>query len=1019
MTPGRYQLEADVVDGWVDGTWMAGSGGGTAQPGLIEGIVLTAGMNSNGYLIAKRKPDGGSQGTEQADLSITIQADPAQLYGGQSSQVVVIVSNAGDIAAEDVTAQVVIPDGLNLQSHTVSSGNPVSNYAAGIWTLAKLARGQSATLTLDIQAELPPDGQDRNIDWPVSVSGSTSDLQTANNSTVLGLTVLAGTVGMEQILPAQARVLILLSCPQAVSDQRAACEAQAAQNAHNLLADSVHTLQTVTTRADWHIAQRSGIYNMLWLHGGAGKLDEQALAEIRAAVRRGATLITDGLPDARGGTSSLESLADVMRAQTLLPAIGNDQTVQFPGEPTRQPVVGALYGLQLQSQLAQPLATSASSGAVVISSGVWGQGQSWVVGFDLLATLQSPAASSSYWRHYVSQQLQAFTPVSRANPALAGALLPLETTVRNNAGASGDAQNIRLRVQLPPDLLHSDVAPVPVLDDLQQVEWNWDLAPAASAVGNMRLGLPQTSGTWDVQTSLLDDNDDVLDVKTQSVTVLGLDTLVPQISEALAVLTGTTTAMQTAIEVTRQAASEAWIAQQQGDWDAALQALAALQVGLDVLAGGPYNLDIEPLRLDVARWIGITQQSWVSPDVVQADRLVVVAGGSQSAVVSTAFASPLQVRAEDANGQPVAGFTVHFVAPTDGASARFTGGQSGAAVVKTDAQGLAVSPDLIANATAGSYVVTAQGNGLASVSFALVNRSAGVIGTPASLRVVSGSGQTAQAGAMFDAPMVVQALTVADQPVSGVSVHFVFADQGASARFDGDHSSVQVLTDANGQAVSPLFSANLVAGAHQASASMAGLAGAVNFTLVNFAPGSSGKTFQGATTTGTGTVSAAISGGGDRCVFDPQATRMVPPEGVWKPLEKFLLPHGLFDFVLVGCEPGSEVTISTTWPNLRGITGYMKYGQNAHSSGRSVWYPPRGLKISGKTITFTIRDGGWGDNDLATNGIIRDPGGPSISRDIEAIPALGYWAFLLLSTLLGLLGLRRHQQASTRLKSVL
>ena len=1117
LAPGRYQLEAAVVDGWIDGTWMAGSAGGAAQPGLIKDIVLTAGTVGTGYLIAKRKPDP-SQNTDQADVSIAIQAAKSQLRGGEATSVTVTVRNAGEASAQGVTAQVAVPAGLTLQGNGASLGS----YAGGAWTIGGLTKGQSVTLTLDVKADQVSGTQDKTLSWPVSVSASTTDPQTGNNSALLGLTVLAdktNTVELSQTLPAEARVLMLVSCPQAAAAEQASCETQATQAAQDMLSANVQVLQTATTLSGWNAAQRSGAYNVLWLHGGADKLDEQALAEIRAAVRRGATLVVDGLPGVSGAEPKLNQLADVMSARISTPAIGSGQSVKFPNEPTAQPAGGALYGLQLQSPPAQRLADSASSGAAVIASSTWGHGQSWIMGFDLLASLQGPAAS--FWGSYASQQLNAFTPVSRSDPALAGTRLPLRTTVRSNAEAGSAAQDVSVRVQLPAGISHSDAAPTPVRDESQLVEWAWRLAPAQSAAGDMRLTLPQTSGTLQVQTTLLHSAATSLDLKTQPIAVVGLDTLTPQVGNALTALSGTAEA-QALITQARQAADAAKAAQQQGEWAAVLTQLATLQAKLDALAGAPHNLSIEPLRLDVARWIGVAQQNWTPTTGPQPAKLETVSGAGQSAVVSTAFANPLTVRVEDASGQPVAGIAVRFTAPASGASARFAGGQ-GTADVTTDAQGLASSPALTANATVGSYAVEAQVDGVTPVNFALTNRSGGVVDTPAALRLVSGTAQTAQVGAAFGAPMVVQVLNAAGQPLSGVSVRFAFATQGASASFAGGQAAATVMTDASGQATSPAFSANQTAGTHQASASVTGMAGGVTFTLVNsqaaptlvlqsidgltqsapintaydqrmmvrvvdaqgqpkagvavlfslpasgpsasfggtqvtagattgadgtamspafvangqqgsfkavvtaegaaqplqatltnLAAAGSGKQFQGTTVTGTGTVTATVSGGGATCVFNPSVTRMVPPEGIWKPLEKFLLPHGLFDFELVGCEPGSEVTISTTWPNLNGITGYMKYGQNALSGGRSVWYPPKGLKIQGNTVTFTIKDGDWGDDDLTVNGVIRDPGGPSIDQQVAAIPTLGQWALMLLAGLLGLTALRRREQFAPR-----
>ncbi|QTD46376.1 IPTL-CTERM sorting domain-containing protein [Ottowia testudinis] len=1112
LAPGRYQLEAAVANGWVDGIWMAGSAGGTAQPGLIKDIVLNAGAAGVGYLIAKRKPDA-EQTTDKADVSIVLQAAKSQLRGGEATSVTVTVRNAGEASAQAVTSQVAVPAGLTLQGSSASLGS----YAGGAWTIGVMTKGQVATLTLDVKADAVSGTKDKTISWPASVSARTTDPQTGNNSALLGLTVLAdktNTVEMSQTLPAQARVLMLVSCPQTSAADQAACETQVAQVAQDTVAANVHALQTATTLAGWNVAQRSGAYNLLWLHGGADKLDDPALAEIRAAVRRGATLVVDGLPGVTGAGPKVNQLADVTSARISLPAIGDNQSVKFPNEPMAQVAGGTLYGLQLQSPPAQRLADSASSGAAVITSSTWGHGQSWVMGFDLLASLQGPAAS--FWGGYVSQQIKAFTPISRSDPALAGARLPLRTTVRSNAETGSAPQDVSVRVQLPSGLGHGEVAPTPLRDESQLVEWAWRLAPAQGASGDMRLTLPQTSRTLQVQTTLLDSAASSLDVKTQSIMVVGLDSLTPQVGNALTALISGNADTLALIAQARQAADAAKAAQQQSDWDSVLKQLATLQAQLDALAGTLHNLAIEPLRLDVARWIGVAQQNWTPSNAPQPAKLVAVAGSGQTTVVSTAFANALQARVEDANGQPVAGVAVRFNAPTSGASGSFGGAQASAQAL-TDAQGIATSPALTANGTVGSYAVTAQVDGLAPASFTLTNRSGGVVDTPAALRMVSGTAQTAQIGTAFGAPMVVQVLSAAGQPLAGVSVRFAFASQGASASFAGNRAVATVMTDASGQAASPAFTANQTAGTHQANASVTGMSGGIFFTLINsqqaptltlqsidgltqsapvntaygqriivrvvdaqgkpkagvavqfslpasgpsasfggnqvtasattgadgtalspafvangqqgsfravitaegaaqplqatltnLAAAGSGKQFQGTTATGTGTVTATVSGGGDTCVFNPSATRMVPPEGIWTPLQKFLLPHGLFDFELVGCEPGSEVTISTTWPDLKGITGYMKHGRNPLSLGRSDWYLPLGLKITGNTVTFTIRDGGWGDDDLAVNGVIRDPGGPVVDQQVNAIPTLGQWALMLLAGLIGLTAWRRR-----------
>ena len=87
------------------------------------------------------------------------------------------------------------------------------------------------------------------------------------------------------------------------------------------------------------------------------------------------------------------------------------------------------------------------------------------------------------------------------------------------------------------------------------------------------------------------------------------------------------------------------------------------------------------------------------------------AGSGQTAVVSTAFATALQAKVNDAFGNGVPGVSVIFAAPVGGASGTFEGGGA-SATVQTGQTGLAVAPAFTANATAGAFSVTA-----ASVDF--------------------------------------------------------------------------------------------------------------------------------------------------------------------------------------------------------------------------------------------------------------------------------------------------------------
>ena len=94
-------------------------------------------------------------------------------------------------------------------------------------------------------------------------------------------------------------------------------------------------------------------------------------------------------------------------------------------------------------------------------------------------------------------------------------------------------------------------------------------------------------------------------------------------------------------------------------------------------------------------------------------------GTPQSATVGNAFAAQLQATVRDAGNAPISGAGVTFTAPASGASGTFSNGTTTASVV-TDGSGVATSPVFTANATAGTYVVTAA-NGSFTTTFSLTN----------------------------------------------------------------------------------------------------------------------------------------------------------------------------------------------------------------------------------------------------------------------------------------------------------
>lgn len=101
-----------------------------------------------------------------------------------------------------------------------------------------------------------------------------------------------------------------------------------------------------------------------------------------------------------------------------------------------------------------------------------------------------------------------------------------------------------------------------------------------------------------------------------------------------------------------------------------------------------------------------------------ASTLAVSSGSGQAATVNTGFASRLVALVTDTYGNPVSGVTVAFTAPAD-PGATFGASSAGSAVSSTS--GLATSPAVTADTTAGSYQVIASAPGTTSAAFDLTN----------------------------------------------------------------------------------------------------------------------------------------------------------------------------------------------------------------------------------------------------------------------------------------------------------
>ncbi|MDX6516166.1 MAG: hypothetical protein QOH73_1832 [Gaiellaceae bacterium] len=217
--------------------------------------------------------------------------------------------------------------------------------------------------------------------------------------------------------------------------------------------------------------------------------------------------------------------------------------------------------------------------------------------------------------------------------------------------------------------------------------------------------------------------------------------------------------------------------------------------------------------------------------------LIIVGGGTQTAQLGKPFQTSFQVGLANSNGCPLTGLlggiSVDFVAPAGGASGTFATTASNVAVVGTDAQGVAVAPPFTANDSAGAYSVFAESD-YGTVQLNLSNTARGVARTVVAAGLAE---QSAPVLGRYAEPLRATVVDAEGRGVRGVSVSFSLGlgTYGAGASFVGGGAQATVLTDSSGQAISPPFVANSVAGPFTASASAADIPQPIGYSLHNTA----------------------------------------------------------------------------------------------------------------------------------------------------------------------------------------
>lgn len=447
-------------------------------------------------------------------------------------------------------------------------------------------------------------------------------------------------------------------------------------------------------------------------------------------------------------------------------------------------------------------------------------------------------------------------------------------------------------------------------------------------------------------------------------------------------------------------------------------------------------------------------------------------GDNQHTPINTAFADPLTVTVGSAapppQAEPVTGARVTFTAPAAGASSALSP-TSPVTVTCTGAPAVCTAAvTATANGTAGSYHVTASAAGATSVNLSLTNDkiSQTITFNPPATGTVGGNTLLSATGGDSGNPVTFASQTLSVCRVSDSTANYLTpgtctlrASQAGDANYSaapdvdrdiaispatstttptssanpanfgqsitltatvvGQHPTGTVAFSADGAPIAGCASVALSGGGNGPTAACTppALTGGTHAITATYSGDANNATsngslqqvvrnvFTGPSATGQGDITASFSGGGTGCNLTQAA--LVNPPATLPP--GYTFPYGLLRFALGDACDGGTVTVRVTYPAaLPAGTSYWKYGKT-HGQPSVHWYELPAT-LAGNTLTFTLADGGTGDDDLAVNGRITDDGGPGVPT--TSIPTLSAWSLLLLAGLLGLFGMRRARRAS-------
>jgi len=190
----------------------------------------------------------------------------------------------------------------------------------------------------------------------------------------------------------------------------------------------------------------------------------------------------------------------------------------------------------------------------------------------------------------------------------------------------------------------------------------------------------------------------------------------------------------------------------------------------------------------------------LTPQTITEINLIV--GSGQAAEVGTNYTTNIQVVVTDQNDQPIPNVSVTFENPAAAPTGRWAGSLT--YVGTTNSGGTVTAPVLTATGLSGTWVGHARATSKPSVevAYSMQNTPAAVVPAPATLTLLSGGNQLAFEGQQFTNPVTVKVLDQQGRAFPNGTV--TFSIPTGFAHFPAGQTA-NALTDANGVAVSPLF----------------------------------------------------------------------------------------------------------------------------------------------------------------------------------------------------------------------